>query len=355
MKVPSLTIGNITTKVPIIQGGMGVRVSLSNLAAAVANEGGIGTIASVGLGDVEKSKQDFERVSREALEQVIRRTKELTSGPVAVNIMAALSNFKDLVKTSVREGIKLIVSGAGLPLKLPGDVDDESVNLLPIVSSGRAATLILRTWDKRFQTTADGIILEGPLAGGHLGFSYEQLQTPEKYSLEILLPEVLEAIKPFEDKYGRKIPVIAAGGIFFGKDIARMLRLGASGVQMATRFVGTQECDVHDNFKQAYLNAKAEDIEIIKSPVGMPARAIKNKFLKDLEIQGKIPIHCYYRCLIACKVSEARYCIAKRLVNSCDGRTDEGVIFCGSNAHLVKKIVSVKELMATLVKEIEAA
>ncbi len=355
MKVPSLTIGNITTKVPIIQGGMGVRVSLSNLAAAVTNEGGIGTIASVGLGDVEKSKQDFERVSREALEQVIRRTKELTSGPVAVNIMAALSNFKDLVRTSVREGIKMIVSGAGLPLKLPGDVDDDSVNLIPIVSSGRAVTLILRTWDKRFNTTADGIILEGPLAGGHLGFSYEQLQTPEKYSLEILLPEVLEAIKPFEDKYGRKIPVIAAGGIFFGKDIARMLRLGASGVQMATRFVGTQECDVHDNFKQAYLNAKAEDIEIIKSPVGMPARAIKNKFLKDLEIQGKIPIHCYYRCLIACKVSEARYCIAKRLVNSCDGRTDEGVIFCGSNAHLVKKIVSVKELMATLVKEIEAA
>jgi nitronate monooxygenase len=355
MKVPPLKIGNITAKVPIIQGGMGVRVSMSNLAAAVSNEGGIGTIASVGLGDVEKSKQDFERVSREALEQVIRQTKQLTDRPFAVNIMAALSNFKDLVKTSVREGIKMIVSGAGLPLKLPGDVDDDSVNLLPIVSSGRAATLILRTWDKRFQTTADGIILEGPLAGGHLGFSYEQLQTPEKYSLEKLLPEVLEAVKPFEDKYGKKIPVIAAGGLFFGKDIVRMLKLGASGVQMATRFVGTRECDVHDNFKQAYLNAKAEDIEIIKSPVGMPARAIKNKFLKDLEVQGKIPIQCYYRCLIACKVSEARYCIAKRLVNSCEGRTDEGVIFCGSNAHLIDRIVTVKELMAELVREIQAA
>ncbi len=355
MKVPKLQIGNITVNIPIIQGGMGVRVSLSQLAAAVANEGGIGTIASVGLGDVEQSKHDFERVSREALEQVIRRTRQLTNGPIAVNIMAALSNFKDLVKTSVREGVKIVVSGAGLPLKLPGDVDDDSVNLLPIVSSGRAAALILKTWDKRFSTTADGIVLEGPLAGGHLGFSYEQLKHPEQYSLEKLLPEVLETIKPFEDKYGKKIPVIAAGGIYYGSDIARMLKLGASGVQMATRFVGTHECDVHDNFKQAYLDAQAEDIEIIKSPVGMPARAIKNKFLNDLEIQGKIPIQCHYRCLIACKVSEARYCIAKRLVNSCEGRTDEGVIFCGSNAYRIDKIVSVKELMAELVREIEAA
>jgi nitronate monooxygenase len=355
MKVPPLQIGNVSVKIPIIQGGMGVRVSLSQLAAAVSNEGGIGTIASVGIGDVEKSKHDFERVSREALEQVIRRTRQLTSGPIAVNIMVALSNFEDLAKTSAREGVELIVSGAGLPLKLPKYAADTSVNLLPIVSSGRAATLILKTWDKRFNTTADALVLEGPLAGGHLGFSYEQLQNPEQYSLEILLPEVLEAIKPYEDKYGKKIPVIAAGGIYDGKDIARMLRLGASGVQMATRFVGTYECDVADEFKQAYLDAKAEDIAIIKSPVGMPARAIKNKFIKDLEIKEKIPIQCYYRCLIACKVSEARYCIAKRLVNSCEGRTDEGVIFCGSYAYRVNKIVTVKELMAELVREIEAA
>jgi len=355
MKVPELHIGNINVKIPIIQGGMGVRVSLSSLAAAVANEGGIGTIASVGLGDVEKSKQNFERASREALEQVIRRTKQLTNGPIAVNIMAALSNFNDLVKTSVREGIKIIVSGAGLPLKLPREVADDSVNLLPIVSSGRAAKLILRTWDKRFEKTADGIILEGPLAGGHLGFSYEQLQNPEQHSLEKLLPEILEVIKPFEDSYGKKIPVIAAGGIFYGKDIARMLKLGASGVQMATRFVCTEECDVAREFKQAYLNAKAGDIKIIKSPVGMPARAIENKFLKTLELRGKLPIRCYYRCLTACKVSKAHYCIAKRLVNSCEGRTEEGVVFCGSNAHLINKIVTVKELIAELVAEMEAA
>lgn len=355
MKIPPLRIGNITVRLPIIQGGMGVRVSMSSLASAVTNEGGIGTIASVGLGDVEKSKQDFERVSREALEQVIRETRQLTKGPFAVNIMAALSNFKDLVKTSVREGVKIIVSGAGLPLKLPGDVADDSVNLLPIVSSGRAADLILKTWDKRFNKTADGIILEGPLAGAHLGFSHEQLQNPEEHSLEKLLPEVLAVIKPYEDKYGQKIPVIAAGGIFYGKDIARMLKLGASGVQMATRFVCTEECDVAPEFKQAYLDAGPEDIRIIKSPVGMPARAIQNKFLDDLKSLGKIPIQCHYRCLIACKVSEARYCIAKRLVNSCEGRTDEGIIFCGSNAHLLNRIVTVKELMTELAAEIEAA
>lgn len=355
MKVPKLKIGKITADIPIIQGGMGVRVSMSSLASAVSNEGGIGTIASVGLGDEEKSKHDFERESRKALERVIRRTRQLTSNPFAVNIMVALSNFRDLVKTSVREGVKIIVSGAGLPLKLPGDVADDSVNLLPIVSSPRAARLILRTWDKRFKKTADGIILEGPLAGGHLGFSYEQLQNPEQYSLEKLLPEILETIKPYENRYGKKIPVITAGGIYNGQDIARMLKLGASGVQMATRFVGTKECDVAPEFKQAYLDAGPEDIKIIKSPVGMPARAIKNKFLKDLETRGKFPIHCHYRCLIACKVNEARYCIAKRLVNSCEGRTDEGIIFCGNNAHRVNKIVTVKELMAKLVEEIKNA
>jgi len=354
MKIPKLRIGNITTDIPIVQGGMGVRVSLSSLASAVAEEGGIGTISSIGLGDVEASKLEYERMSREALEREIRKAKSMTDGHIAVNFMGVLSNVDDLILAAVREGIKIIVYGAGLPAKLPALVEDDSVNLVPIVSSVRVAEFILRSWDKRYNRTADALILEGPLAGGHLGFSEDQLFQLEKYSLDNLLPEILETVKAYEDRYGRKIPIIAAGGIYDGKDIARMLSLGASGVQMATRFVCTSECDVSQEFKQAYLDAKEEDIIIIKSPVGMPGRAIKNKFLRDLEVKGKLKIKCPYRCLSACKVSEARYCIAQALVNSYFGDVDHGLIFCGQNAYRVDKIVTVKELISDLLAELEA-
>jgi nitronate monooxygenase len=333
---------------------MGVRISLASLAAAVANEGGIGTIAAVGLGDIEASKTDFDRICREALIEELRKTKSLTQGPIAVNILGVLSNAKDLIQTAAREGIKLIVSGASLPLRLPEMVSDLSVNLIPIISSGRAADIVLRTWDKRYQRTADAVILEGPLAGGHLGFSEEQLKEPEKYSLDILLPEVLGAVKPFEDKYGRKIPVIVAGGIYTGTDIARMLQAGASGVQMATRFVCTPECDAAPEFKQAYLDAKEEDIVIIKSPVGLPGRAIRNQFLRNLDSGAIEKIRCPYRCLSTCDVATARYCIALALINAYEGDMNRGLVFCGQNAFRVNKIVSVKELIAELKAEIEA-
>ena len=355
MEIPKLKIGSITADIPIVQGGMGVRVSLSSLVSAVANEGGIGTIASVGLGSMKDSEQDFEKHSREALIREIHKAKSKTDGHIAVNVMAALSNADDLIRATANEGIKLIVVGAGLPLRLPRLVEDDSVNLLPMVSSGRATRLILSTWDRRYERTADGIVLEGPLAGGHLGFSLEQLQQPDKYSLDILLPEVLESIKPYEDKYGRKIPIIAAGGIFNGQDIARMLSKGASGVQMATRFVCTEECDVSQEFKQAYLEAEKEDIAIIQSPVGMPGRAIRNKFLKDLEIKGRLKIRCPFRCLSACKVAEAKYCIALALINSYFGDVDHGLIFAGENAYRINKIVTVKELIAELHAELAAA
>jgi nitronate monooxygenase len=354
MKIPPLRIGDITVLLPIVQGGMGVRISLAGLASAVANEGGIGTIASVGLGDVEASKADFERVSREALIHEIRKARSLTKGPIAINIMGVLSNAKDLIQTAATEGIKLIVSGASLPLKLPELVGDLSVNLIPIISSGRAADLVLRTWDKRYHLTADAVILEGPLAGGHLGFSMEQLAEPEKYELSILLPDILKAVEPFENKYGRKIPVIAGGGIFTGTDIARMLQAGAAGVQMATRFVCTPECDASPEFKQAYLDAKEEDIVIIKSPVGLPGRAIRNPFLRKLEKGGKEKINCFYRCLSTCNVAEARYCIAQALVSAYQGDMENGLVFCGHNAYRVNKIVTVKELIAELKAEIEA-
>jgi len=355
MEIPKLQVGSISANIPIVQGGMGVRVSLASLASAVANQGGIGTITSIGLGDIKALKGEYERTSREALINEIRKARSMTDGHLAVNIMGVLSNADDLIKTSIQEGIKMIVFGAGLPTKLPALVQDPSVNLVPIISSARVAELILRTWDKRYERTTDGLILEGPLAGGHLGFSAEQLEHPEEYALEKLLAEVLDAIKPYEDKYGKKIPVIAAGGIYNGKDIARMLSLGASGVQMGTRFVCTEECDVSQQFKQAYLEAKEEDIVIIKSPVGMPGRAINNRFLKDLEIKGKLKINCPYRCLTACEVKTARYCIALALLNSYFGDVDHGLIFCGQNAYRVDKIITVKELIQELLLELKEA
>jgi nitronate monooxygenase len=354
MRIPPLDIGDIHLLFPLIQGGMGVRVSLARLAAAVANEGGMGTIAAVGLGDFEASKTDFEAVSRNALIHEIRRAKSMTDGPLAINILGVLSNARDLIQTSVREGIKVIVSGASLPLKLPEMVEDATVKLLPIISSGRAADLVLRTWDKRYARTADAVVLEGPLAGGHLGFSFEQLREPEKYSLSVLLPEVLAAVKPFEEKYRRKIPVVAGGGIFTGADIARLLQAGASGVQMATRFVCTDECEVAPEFKQAYLDSKVDDIVIINSPVGLPGRAIHNQFLRNLEAGTLERLKCPYRCLTTCNIAEARYCIALALVNAYQGDMDKGLVFCGQNAYRVNEIVSVKKLIAELRAEIEA-
>ncbi len=354
MEVPKLTIGNITVDAPIIQGGMGVRVTLSSLASAVANNGGIGTISSMGLGDIEGSKENYEKDSREALIKEIRKAKTMTDGPLAVNIMGVLSNADDLVKASVAEGIDMVIYGAGLPTKLPALVPEENVSLVPIIGSGRIAQLIMKSWDKRYKRIPDAFILEGPLAGGHLGFSVEQLEDLEENSLEKLLPGVLEAVKPYEEKYGRKIPVIVAGGIYDGKDIAKMISLGASGVQMGTRFVCTEECGVSQEFKQAYIDAKEEDIVITKSPVGLPGRAIKNKFLEDVEA-GNIKMKCPYRCLTSCKLDKAKYCIAQALVNSYFGEVDKGLLFCGQNAHRVDKVVSVKELFDELLAGIKEA
>jgi nitronate monooxygenase len=355
MNVPKLQVGDLTAEIPIVQGGMGVRVSLASLAAAVAEEGGIGTISSIGLGDFEASQHEYERISREALQEEIRKARAMTDGVLAVNFMGVLSNVEDLLRTAVREGIRMIVFGAGLPMRLPKIVEDRSVNLVPIVSSARGAELILRGWAKRFERTAAALILEGPLAGGHLGFTGEQLEHPEDYALEMLVPELVEAVKPYEDRFGDAIPIIAAGGIFDGWDIARMLSLGASGVQMATRFVCTMECDASQEFKQTYLDAAEEDIVIIKSPVGLPGRAVRNKFLKDLETVDRLRINCLYHCLTVCKVAEARFCIAQALVNAYRGDVDHGLVFCGQNAYRIDKIVTVKELIAELLGELRIA
>ena len=273
MEIKGIKIGNLLSKIPIIQGGMGVGISLAGLAAAVANQGGIGTIATIGIFMNEPDHvTNYLEANKRGLRKEIQKARSLTKGILAVNIMVAATNYNDLVNTAIEEGIDMIVSGAGLPLHLPKlKIEKKSdVKLAPIVSSGRGASVIMKTWDRKYNCTPDAIIVEGPKAGGHLGFSTEELEHMEDYSLEKLVTDVIAATKPFEEKYGRKIPVIAAGGIYTGEDIAKIMHLGAAGVQMGTRFVATKECDASDKFKQMYIDAEEEDIILIKSPVGMP-------------------------------------------------------------------------------------
>lgn len=351
-----LKIGGLTAKVPVVQGGMGVGISLSGLAAAVANEGGIGVIAAAGIG---MSEHDFFSnylgANIRALKQEIRKARKHTRGILGINIMVALSNYTDMVKTAVAEGIDIIFSGAGLPLDLPELLNGgKKTRLVPIVSSGRAAKIICKRWSGRYQRLPDAVVVEGPLAGGHLGFKPEQLDDPG-HILEKLVPEVIAEIKPYADRYGVAIPVIAAGGVYTGKDISRFLRLGAAGVQMGTRFVTTSECDASREFKQAYINAGREDIVVIKSPVGMPGRAIRNQFLDDVSAGRKKPFKCPYHCIKTCDYKESPYCIFFALVNAKGGKLKSGFAFAGVNAYRATGIISVRDLMKTLVREYKEA
>jgi NAD(P)H-dependent flavin oxidoreductase YrpB (nitropropane dioxygenase family) len=347
-KLPSLHISDLTINPPIMQGGMGVRVSRSGLAAAVANEGCVGVIAGVGLGKFENlPRSEFEAVNNEALRVEIRRAKSLSKGIIGVNLMVALSNYEPLVRTAVDENIDMIISGAGLPLELPKFVDKQNIKLVPVVSSVRALKIICDKWKRNFNRLPDAVIVEGSKAGGHIGYDFEAVLEDKAPALDQLIIEIVGFAKTFAPE----IPVIAAGGIFDGRDVAHFLKLGASGVQLGTRFVCTDECDVHENFKKAYLNAKKEDIIIIKSPVGMPGRVIKNKFVDDI-ISGKTkPAACNYRCLKTCNPKTAPYCIAKALTNAAEGNVDEGFVFAGSNAYKCTEIVPVKKLIDDIVSE----
>ncbi len=351
-KLEPLIIGDLQIRIPIIQGGMGVKVSTAPLASAVANYGGAGTIASVGLGyGTEENETNFVKASREGLQKEIRQAKELTQGIVGVNIMVALSNYEDLARTTVREKADFIVSGAGLPLRLPEFTDGAPTALVPIVSSARAADIIIRVWRKRYNRLPDAIVVEGPLAGGHLGFKSEDLKSHKGDNLENLVVDVLKVVKEYERELRINIPVIAAGGIFDGKDVAKFLGLGAKGVQIATRFVATFECPVADEFKQLYLAAGKKDVVIIKSPVGMPGRVIMTEFINGVIHGNRVPVKCNYRCIKTCDPKTAPYCIAIALFNAVIGNLDKAVVFAGSNVSRVEKIVSVEELMDGIVSE----
>ncbi len=347
-----LKFGNLTASIPVVQGGMGVGISLSGLASAVANEGGVGVISSAGLGLIyHKLSKSYEQASILGLREELKKARELTKGIIGVNVMVAMTNFADMVKTSIQEKADVIFSGAGLPLNLPSFLEKDSVTkLVPIVSSARAVKLICEKWKANFDYLPDAVVVEGPKAGGHLGYSEAQLED-EDYSLEHVLPQVVAAVKEFELKYNKTIPVIAAGGIYTGSDMSKMLDLGATGVQLGSRFVTTTECDASDEFKGQYLSAHEGDIEIIKSPVGMPGRAIFNNFIERVRNGETQPKNCAFHCIKTCNVEKSPYCIMLALYNAFKGNLNRGYAFAGSNAFKAEKIISVKETITSLMQE----
>ena len=350
-----LKIGNLVAKVPIVQGGMGVGISLSGLASTVANAGGVGVISAAGLGLIYNDiSKNFNDACIHGLKQELRKAREATKGIIGVNIMVALSNFADMVRTSIEEKADIIFAGAGLPLNLPSFLKPNSVTkLVPIVSSARALKLICRRWIGEYGYTPDAVVVEGPKAGGHLGYSHEQIND-ENYSLENIVPEVVTAAREIGEQQGKYIPVIAGAGIYTGEDIYNITSLGADGVQMGTRFVTTDECDASKEFKQSYIDARKEDIEIIQSPVGMPGRAIHNNFLQKVKEGLKQPKACPFNCIKTCDVTHSPYCIMLALYNAYKGKMENGYAFCGSNAWRTDKIISIKELIATLKAEFNA-
>lgn len=347
MDLPQLNIGDKIARIPIIQGGMGIGVSLSNLASAVANNGGIGIISGVQIGFREDDfDKNTDKANERALAREIRKAKELSpNGIIGVNLMVAIENYVDMVKVCVKEKVDLIISGAGLPKDLPSFVKGSNTKIAPIVSSAKAAKLITKLWQRRYDYLPDLMIVEGPDAGGHLGFTLDELKEENYPSLKDIVKDVINGISP-------KIPVIAAGGIYDGKDISKFLKLGASGVQMGTRFVATEECDAPLEFKNAYVNSKEDDIQFILSPVGMPGQAIINPFIKRIQKEKEKITKCY-KCLTPCNPAKSPYCISEALISSANGDVDNGLIFIGKNGYRINKIVSVKELMNELVEDIK--
>lgn len=342
-----LIIGNLKVKLPIIQGGMGVGISLSSLAGAVAAEGGIGVIstAQIGFKDPDFDRNPLEANLRMIGEHIKKARKIAPTGILGVNIMVATQNYARYVKEAIKNGIDLIISGAGLPTELPDIAKGSSTKLVPIVSSLKAASVIFKLWDRKNNVAPDAIIIEGPKAGGHLGFHKEQLENIDEVAYEKEVKDIINLTKDYSNKYGKDIPVIVAGGIQDKKDMEHYFELGANGIQVATKFVTTKECDADIRYKQAYIDSKKEDIIIVKSPVGMPGRAIKNIFMERV-LNDRIPVKHCYNCIKTCNPAETPYCITDALANAAKGNLDEALLFCGANAYLEKEIRTVKDVLA---------
>lgn len=331
---------DLALEVPVIQGGMGVGVSLSHLAGAVSKHGGLGVIsaAQIGFKDAEFEKNPIETNLR-VLKEEIKKAKEIAGGkPIGVNIMVVTQRYEDYVKAAVLGGADVIISGAGLPMDLPKYVENSSTLIAPIVSSKRALLVILKYWKKHYQKVPDFVVIEGPLAGGHLGFSKEELDAYDKKKYD----EEIMAILALANQ--EEIPVYVAGGIYSRADLEYYQALGAKGVQLGTRFVTTYECDASEAYKKTYLDAKEEDIVIVKSPVGLPGRAIRNKFLEDVE-KGNRSITGCKRCISTCNPATTPYCITDALIHAVNGQVEDGLLFCGANAYRATEICHVSEIL----------
>ncbi len=348
MDPAGLTIGKKKINIPVIQGGMGIGVSRSGLAGAVAKNGGAGVIASVALGLISpyfKKKSDYFEANKLALRDEIRKAREIAgNGVIGVNCMVAITDYEEMVRVSVENGADIIISGAGLPTSLPALTKGyPDVALVPIVSSVKAAQVIVKKWERSYGRIPDAIIYEHPkYAGGHLGASHDELDHP-KYDFQTVIPDLVEAVKPFGN-----VPIIAAGGIWDAADIKMVMALGASGVQMASRFVCTYECDAAIEFKEVYLSAEDEDLTIVHSPVGLPGRAINTAFMKSgKKVKGK---GCMANCLKVCAKRDTGedFCIALALKKAVMGDLKNGLFFAGTNASKSSKMVSVAELMKEL-------
>ncbi len=357
MKYSPLQIGELTAKVPIVQGGMGVGISLGGLAGAVAAQGGVGIISTAQIGYREP---DFEQNPKESNLRAIRsewkKARELApKGIIGFNIMVALKYYEEYVREAVDVGADIIISGAGLPTELPACVKGSATKIAPIVSTEKSASVLLKYWDKKYGRTADMVVIEGPLAGGHLGFTEEQLDffitenSTENYRDEI--HRIQEVVAAYGDKYGVSIPVVVAGGIDTAETMEQVMSLGVQGVQVATRFVTTRECDADIRYKMAYVNAAREDICIVKSPVGMPGRAIRNTFMERVMQGEKFPPKKCLQCLKRCNPAEIPYCITQRLLCAAKGEVEEALLFCGANAYKADKIETVAEVMKSLAGE----
>lgn len=346
MNIKPLVIGNLIAKVPVMQGGMGVGISLSGLAGAVAAQGGIGIIstAQIGYRDPDFDKDPIGCNLKAIKTEIAKARKIAGSGIIGVNIMVATRKYEEYVKAAVEAGVDLIVSGAGLPVDLPGLVQNTKTKLLPIVSSVKSVHVIMKYWLKKYCRLPDAVVIEGPLAGGHLGFSKEQLENIDNLHYDEEVKNIIRTVNDTAQEHHADIPVVMAGGIYTREDMEHYLEMGASGVQMATRFVTTYECDADDDYKQSYIDAGKEDIVIVKSPVGMPGRAILNPFMKKAK-EGRIPHGRCHLCVSTCKPDETPYCITDALVNAAKGNVEDALLFCGANAWRAKKIEHVKDIM----------
>ncbi|WP_085833474.1 NAD(P)H-dependent flavin oxidoreductase [Clostridium merdae] len=336
---------------PIIQGGMGIGVSLGNLAGHVAKHGAMGVISAANPGFAEPDFwKNALRCNINALKDQIQKAKQIAQGNgwVAINAMVATTHYAETIQAAVEAGADAVISGAGLPSDLPAYVKGSNTAIAPIVSSGRAAHTICRMWDKRHKVCPDFIVIEGPMAGGHLGFHADELENGTAQTPEQILPEVLKEIKPYEEKYQKQIPVFVAGGVYTAEDVARFLKLGAAGVQVGTRFIATEECDASQRYKEILVNAKKEDICIIKSPVGMPGRALNSPLIERLRNELRIPVQKCVDCLHPCNPATTPYCITKALSEAVRGNWDEGLFFCGSNAWKLDRILPVQKLLEEL-------